>query len=108
MVKKTKRSTQKARVKKTRPGKGKTRSRDASPKTHRKDQIESLRKLARTQGFSKKDYMNVFMLAKEIQAKNTSLEKDSLRKKVITKGSKEGSMRGATKSESDQKMKSRR
>lgn len=52
--------------------------------------------------------MNVFMLAKEIQAKNTSLEKDSLRKKVITKGSKEGSMRGATKSESDQKMKSRR
>jgi hypothetical protein len=41
--------------------------------------------LAKTQEITKKDYMNVFILAKEIQAKNTSFDQKNIRKNIIIK-----------------------
>lgn len=107
MAKKARRDTQKARAKPYRAHGG-IRSGEASPKTHVKSQIESLQKLAKTQGFTRKDYVNVFMLAKDIQAKNASFDKTNLRKKMIGKGGKEGSKRETAKSGRHQETRSRK
>jgi hypothetical protein len=50
-----------------------------------KNQIMSLKKLTKTQEIGKKDYMNVFLLAKDIQAKNSSYDNTNFRKNYMNK-----------------------